>query len=347
MKALVVGGTGFVGMNVVRALVRNGHDVVATRRARANTLFARRLGARLETADLDDPEALVRAMKGREVVFMCAGHYPRFSLDLDKEVAFARKQVRATVDASLKAGVQRFVLTSSVATVGPAREGRSLSNESDLPTPAALESVYIAVKHAIETEVLEARSRGLDCVALCPTGIVGELDVKVGTGFVIVALAHGKLPVYIDGPTAVIDADELAQAHIAAAERGKNGHRYIVSGHNLTVRGMLEAIGEELGVPVRASRLPLWVAGPLATFDEMRCHVSGRGARPFMAREFVDVVRHGHWVDSSKAVDELGLEEPAPLWKTLRKACRWYKRHGYFPKETAQAEARTEPARAD
>jgi len=320
--------------------VRNGHDVVATRRARANTLFARRLGARLEVADLDDHDALVRVMTGREVVFMCAGHYPRFSLDLDAEVAFARKQVRGTVDAALQAGVHRFVLTSSVATVGPARNGRRLSTEADHPTPDALESVYIAVKHAIETEVLEAQSRGLDCVALCPTGIMGELDVKVGTGFVIVALAHGKLPLYIDGPTSVIDADELADAHIAAAERGKNGHRYIVSGHNLTVRELLDSVSEELAVPVRASRLPLWIAGPLATFDEMRCHLKGRGARPFMAREFVDIVRHGHWVDSSKAIDELGLNEPAPLWKTLRKACRWYKRHGYFPKPTAQAEAR-------
>ncbi|HQP34444.1 MAG TPA: NAD-dependent epimerase/dehydratase family protein [Polyangiaceae bacterium] len=332
MKALVVGGTGFVGMNVVRALVRAGHDVIATRRNRANTLFARRLGARLEVAELDDPDSLVRAMTGREVVFMCAGHYPRFSLDLDAETSFARRQIRTTLDAARTAGVRRFVFTSSIATVGPPREGRSLSNETDPPSKAALDSVYIAVKNTLESEVLQAHGRGLDCVVLCPTGIVGELDVKVGTGFVIVALAHGRLPFYIDGPTNVVDADDLALAHVVAAERGRSGERYIVNGHNLSVREMLDAVSEELGIPVRAARLPLGLAGPLATFDELRCSAKGRGARPFMAREFVDIVRHGQRVDRSKGAIELGLPAPTPLMTTLRKACRWYGRHGYLPK---------------
>jgi len=77
MKALVLGGTGFAGMNITRALVARGHDVVATRRNRANTLFARKLGARLERAELSDPDSLEAAMRGREVVFHCAGYYPQ------------------------------------------------------------------------------------------------------------------------------------------------------------------------------------------------------------------------------------------------------------------------------
>ena len=69
MKALVVGGTGFVGMNVVRALVAAGHDVAATRRVHTNTLFARRLGAPLVRAELDDVDALTEsdARSGRRV----------------------------------------------------------------------------------------------------------------------------------------------------------------------------------------------------------------------------------------------------------------------------------------
>ena len=95
MKALVVGGTGFVGMNVTRALVRHGHDVSATRRPHGNTLFARRLGAELAHADLESVESLSEVMRGREVVFMCAGHYPRYSLDCDAEVRMARARCAA------------------------------------------------------------------------------------------------------------------------------------------------------------------------------------------------------------------------------------------------------------
>jgi dihydroflavonol-4-reductase len=339
VKALVLGGTGFVGMNVSRALVRAGHDVVMTRRIHDNTLFARKLGGRLEVAELDDLDSLVRVMRGRDVVFMCAAHYPRYSIDHDAEVAIARQGIRSAIDACLLAGVQRFVLTSSVATVGPPRDGRELSNESDPMSTDAAQSVYHAVKMVAEHEVLAARSRGLDCIVVCPTGIIGELDVKAGTGFIIVALSHGMLPFYIDGRQNIIDADEMAAAHIAAAERGRSGERYIAAGHNVTIREFMERIADELAVPLHCWRIPLWLAGPVASLAEMRCATLRNGTRPFLAREFVDMVCHGQWVDRSKSVTELGLSDPAPLTKIIRKACLWYERHGYL-KRRKSADAR-------
>ena len=126
MKALVVGGTGFVGMNVVRALVAAGHDVVATRRELDNTLFARKLGARLVVAELDDADRLVAVMQDREVVFMCAGHYPRYSLNRRAEVAMARRRAKNVFDATRRAGAARCVLTSSITTVGPPAPPRTL-----------------------------------------------------------------------------------------------------------------------------------------------------------------------------------------------------------------------------
>jgi dihydroflavonol-4-reductase len=317
-------------MNLVRALVRAGHDVVATRREMDNTLFARKLGARLEVAELDEVEGMTRLMRGRDVLFMCAGHYPRWSLDPEADVALAREQVRNSIEAARKSGIGRYVLTSSVATVGPAREGRALSNETDPMSRGAHEGAYHGVKFAIEQEVLAASATGLDCVVVNPTGLIGELDVKAGTGFIIVAIGHGRLPFYIEGRTNIVDADEMAQAHIAAAERGRSGQRYIAGGHNTTIRHFMGCIADELGVPLHSWRLPLWVAGAGALLDEMRCVAVPGSTRLFLAREFVDIVRHGHWVDRTRSASELGLPEPAPLASTIRKACQWYERHGYL-----------------
>jgi len=317
-------------MNVVRALVRAGHDVVATRREMDNTLFARKLGARLEVAELDDVEGMTRLMRGRDVLFMCAGHYPRFSLDPESDTELARRQVRNSLQAARKSGIGRYVLTSSIATVGPAREGRAMSNESDPMSAQAAECAYHGVKFAIEQEVLAASATGMDCVVVNPTGIFGELDVKAGTGFIIVAVGHGRLPFYADGRTNIVDADEMAQAHIAAAERGKSGQRYIAGGHNTTIRHFVECVADQLGVSLHSWRIPLWAAGAGALLDEMRCVGAPAATRLFLAREFVDMVRHGHWVDRSRSASELGLPEPAPLASTIRKACRWYERHGYL-----------------
>jgi dihydroflavonol-4-reductase len=324
-------------MNLVKSLVQEGHDVTATRRERANTLFARKLGAKLIHADLDSEDSLVEAMRGRDVAFMCAGHYPRFSLDLDAEIAIARQRAANAVRAALRAKVQRFVLTSSVATIGPSSGSQELSNEQCPMTKPMLHSVYFAVKEAIESETFKGQAQGLDTVTLCPTGIMGPLDVKAGTGFVIVAVGNRMLPFHIDGRTNIVDVEDLAFAHIAAAERGRTGERYIVGGHNTTIRNLLDLLADELDVPLHSWRLPLWIAGGLTTLSEMKCAATHSSARPFMSREFVDVVKYGVWVDDSKARDELLLPCATPLSQTIRKACEWYMRHRYIPKKTLAA----------
>lgn len=333
MKACVVGGTGFVGMNVIRALVAGGHDVVATRRVHANTLFARKLGAPLVRAELDDEDALTEAMRGREVVFMCAGHYPRYSLRRDAEVELARSRIQKTLRAAKRAGVQRYVLTSSVATVGPPASGQRYSIETDRIEPRAAQCVYHSVKLAIEQEALAACQQGLDVVTLCPSGIFGELDIKAGTGFLIVALGNGALPFYVDSKINVIDADDLAQAHISAAQRGRAGERYIIGSHNLRVSRLLELIAKTLDLPLRSRRLPIPVAGWLATLSELHVRSARNGRRPWMARELVDMARFGQWLDSSKARSELGLNPPTELQATLTKACSWYLRHRYLRRD--------------
>lgn len=332
MNALVVGGTGFVGMNVVRALVAAGHDVTATRRARSNTLFARKLGARLEHADLDDTASLVKVMRGRDVVFMCAGHYPRYSLDPEREIGLARARAHAGITGAILADVPRYVLTSSVATVGPPPPGRELSRECDLLPVALRAGAYHGAKIAIEDETLAVSARGdIHVVILCPTGIMGTLDVKAGTGFVVVALGTGRLPFYVPGKTNLVDADDVAAAHLAAATKGRPGDRYLVGGHNLTVRQLLRAIADELEISLASWPLPPRLAGVLATVAEMRVAAENRGGRAFLSRELVDVVTHGRWVDTTMATRELGLAPPVPLETTIRKACDWYRKNRYLP----------------
>lgn len=341
MKALVVGGNGFVGMNVLRALVRAGHDAAGTRKPIANTIFARKLGAPLIKADLEDEASLVEAMRGRDVVFHCAAHYPRFSLDRAGEIATGRARARRVFSAARRAGVPRVVLTGTVATVGGPRAGNALSDERDPAEPRSLRCVYHAVKAAIEEEAFAANGRGLEVVVLNPTGIFGELDVKAGTGFLIVAMGNGLMPFFVEGKTNVIDADDLAIAHLAAAERGRPGERYIIGGHDLMVSELLERVADVLDVPFASRPVPTWMGAAAATFAELRQHGLKDGGRPFLARELVDVVRFGRWVDTSKSVRELGLPAPTPLHATLKKACDWYVRHRYVRRETTAPSTQT------
>jgi dihydroflavonol-4-reductase len=294
----------------------------------------------LVRAELDDLQALTEAMSGRDVVFNCAGHYPRYSLDKEAELDTARRRVRNTLEAARRAGVQRYVLTSSVATIGPPREGRPYSDERDAVEPASLGGVYHAVKAAIEEEVLTAGRSGLDVVVVVPTAIVGELDVKAGTGALIVGVGNRALPFMVDGPTNVVDADDLARAHIAVAERGTPGERYIVGGHNLSVAALLRSVAQLLEVPLDAHWIPTDLAGWRSLLGEARARAAGNGGRPPMSRELIDMVRFGRHVRNTKANEEVGLARPTPLVTTLKKACDWYVRHRYVRLAQGNSHAR-------
>ncbi|MBI2895069.1 MAG: NAD(P)H-binding protein [Deltaproteobacteria bacterium] len=328
-RPLVIGGHGFIGTHVVRALLGRGLPVRVAQRPKRVPFHVRDLPVTTVKLELGDREALARAIDGCDTVFFAAGHYPRFSLDLDREVAAARLGARAAVEGALAAGVERFVLTSSVATIGPSADGGLARERDEWPSPPD-GSVYHAVKLAIEDEVRAGIARGLLAVVLCPTGCVGEHDAKVGTGFFLIGVARGIMPHFVDGPTNMVDVAEVGRAHVRAAELGEVGERYILGGPNITVRELLETSARVLGVRLRASAIPMEAALELATADEVEASRTG-GPRKAMPREFVDIVRHGHPVDSWLATCKLGLG-PTNVAAVLDRAVTWYEDHRYIPR---------------
>lgn len=330
MKPLVIGATGFIGYNITKILNDKGFDVRCSRRESSNTLFLRKLKPELATASLDDFDSLCRAMVGRDTVFLAATHYPRYSVNMADQVALAEKQTANAVQAALKAGVERFIFTSSAATAEWKGNKEKLITEDHIATTPPPASVYHAIKIAAEKVVADATAKGLASVILCPTGCIGEFDAKAGTGFIIPALARGLLKFYADGKINLVDVSEVARAHVAAAERPEAmGKRYLLGGHNLTVGELIGKICSRFDLAEPKLKIPLKLAALITSFDEKRCLNSNNGRRPAMAREFIDILRFGRFVSSEKAIKELDLGVP-PLEETLDRAWNWFARHGYL-----------------
>ena len=89
MRALVIGATGFLGLNLVDALLAQGTEVRATRRRRSITAYLRRRSVELVPASLEDEPALIEAMTGMDVAFLTGAHYPRYSTDRDASLLIA------------------------------------------------------------------------------------------------------------------------------------------------------------------------------------------------------------------------------------------------------------------
>ena len=132
MRVLVLGATGFLGLNIVDALKDADLDVLAA--YRKPSLALRRRKVERIKADLDDTESLRAAMAVCDVVIHAAGHYPRHSQNPDLAIETGLRQSRAVLDAAAASGIKRLVYISSTASVAPA-DGRPSDERDVFNTP--------------------------------------------------------------------------------------------------------------------------------------------------------------------------------------------------------------------
>ncbi|MBL8607682.1 MAG: NAD-dependent epimerase/dehydratase family protein [Myxococcales bacterium] len=335
MRALVIGGTGFLGLNVVDELLAAGHEVRVTRRKRSITALVRRRPVTLVEASLDAPEELERAMDGCDVVFLAGAHYPRYSLDVHASLEEGVRGVTNACRAARAAGT-RLVYTSTIATLGRPPAGR-VADERDRGAVAPEGSVYRTVKWWMERAVDEERQRGLDAVTLLPGGCIGPGDLRVGTSSFIVGVVRGLLPWWVDGLVNIVDVGDVARAHVAAAEiRGLDG--YVLAGHTVRVPTLLRRVARRFGGVVPDRELPVAEALAQSLADE--AEAAPTRSRVPIPRELVDMAVSGQRVSNARAEADLGFIL-TPLDDALDRAHEWLKTFGFVPK-TATKETSNE-----
>ncbi len=321
MKALVMGATGFIGGAIARAAVARGWQVRATRRDDRRLGAIGDLAARGQVewhqANLIDPSAIAEAMLGCQVVFHAAGYYPTSSREPARQIERARSQMERVLLAFRQAKPERLIYTSSFTTIGPPSEPGRLANETDVYQPGHVPAPYFDIKAVMERTALES---GLPVVALCPTAVFGPGDVKPTTGRLLLSVARGQMPFYTDGQINVVDVRDVAEAHLAAAERGRTGDRYILGGENLSIHQMLTFVARQ------AQRRP-----PRLRLSSRLVELAGALAGRFniLGGDMLQAIRYFQPVDTSKAQVELGLTSRSFI-ETVRDALTWFEEHGYL-----------------
>ena len=286
-------------------------------------------GLKAETAsgDLRDAGSLEKAMSGCDTVFHVAADYRLWVRDPAEMYKSNVEGTRAMVEAARKTGVRRLVYTSSVATVGFTGSGPPANEES----PVSLDDMighYKRSKFMAEQVALEAGRGGMHVVIVNPTTPVGEQDVKpTPTGRIVVDFLKRKFPAYVETGLNLVDVRECALGHVAALEKGKPGERYILGGENLTLKQILDKLGEITGLPSPRLKLPYVFAFAAGVVDEA---ISGRMLHR-EPRATVDTVRMGKkkmFASSGKAERELGWKI-VPVERALRRAVEWFRGNGY------------------
>ena len=130
IDALVTGGTGFVGANVVRELLAQRRSVRVLARPRSDRRALAGLDVEICEGNLLDPASLRRAVKGVHLVFHVAADYRLWARDPEELHRVNVGGTRAVLEAAGEAGVSRVVYTSTVGALGIPADGTPGTEET-------------------------------------------------------------------------------------------------------------------------------------------------------------------------------------------------------------------------
>jgi dihydroflavonol-4-reductase len=327
--AVVTGATGHIGNVLCRTLAAQGRPV------RAVVLPSEDLspiqGIRLETlvADVRDPASLEQAFAGADTLFHLAG---LISISPGQRRLMHNVNVLGTrnvVQAALKARVRRLVYTSSVhAFVAPPFD--TATDESTLIDPFQALGDYDRSKAQATHEVMAGALQGLDAVMVFPSGVLGPYDFRVSEmGQLILDFVRRKLRAYIDGAYDFADVRDVAQGLVLAAEKGRRGQGYLLTGNVITVREILATLHELTGIRPPQVCLPYWFARAVSRLTPIYYRLNRQ--KPRFTTYSLDVLHSNSRMDCSKACRELGYA-PRPARESIADSLEWFREAGMLPR---------------
>jgi dihydroflavonol-4-reductase len=318
---LVTGATGHIGNVLVRQLLERGERVRALlwRGEDASPLA----GLAVDTVEGDvlDPASLRAALDGIEVVYHLAGV---ISIMPGRNSLVHRINVEGTrnvIEAVCEMGVRRLIYTSSIHAIHRAPHGTVIDESVPFDTFNAV-STYDHSKAEASLNVLASICKGLDAVIACPTGVIGPYDFRRSElGQVILDYVSHKPQLYVDGAYDFVDVRDVARGLILTREKGCTGETYILSGEQMTVRGLLEALREITGKHIPHFRMPMKLARFAARFMPLYYRLSS--ARPRFTPYSLETLEGNSVISHAKARRELGYA-PRALRESLADTVRWF-----------------------
>jgi len=316
----VTGATGHLGNVLIRELLRRGRRVRALVEPSDDLRPLSGLPVEIVRGDVTRKETLDGAFSGADLVFHLAGVVSISSLDVDLVRTVNVDGTRNVVEAARRAGVRRLVYTSSVhAFTEPPPGGVLVETAGYDPTLAPGD--YGKAKAEASRIVLEATRGGVDAVIVNPTAVLGPFDYRISEmGELVRMFARRRLPAVVDGGYDFVDVRDVAMGHLLAAEKGRTGESYLLTGGRMSVRELMRVLGDEAGRPPPRLVLSLPVAAAIARFAPAWERITGR--RALLTPYAVHTISIDFEIRDRKARDELGFTS-MPVEQSLRDAWRW------------------------
>lgn len=322
-RYLVTGATGFLGRVVAEELVRRKAQVHAL--VLHDDLYTDLLPKEVRTVigDVCDKSSLsdfFADADSRTCVIHCAGIVSVASRPGPRLYQVNVGGTWKVLRQCMEHDVGKMVYVSSVHAIPEKPKGCIISEDCEF-SPGLVDGDYAKSKAAATELVFDAAERGLNASIVFPSGIIGPGDLQGGS-FTSMAKSFlsGKLPFAVRGGYDFVDVRDVARGILACSESGEPGKGYILSGHYVTIRRMLQLVGKAAKLKYRSLCLPLGLARLAAPYYERR---SLRERKPLFFTPYSVSVLASNGQFSHAAASERFAYQPRPIEETLGDMTAW------------------------
>jgi len=326
VKALVTGGTGFVGSHLVELLLKKGYAVRCLIRKSSDTRWLSAVPAEYVFGDLFDPVALREAVAGVDYVYHSAG----VTKSKTKE-GYYRGNTTGTANL-LKAvvthnpGVKRFVHLSSQTVAGPSPTKVPIT-EDVIPHPI---TTYGMSKLKAEEECRKVGT-SIPITILRLPAIYGPRDKDVFEFFNTIGKGLQPMVGFREKYVSLLHVGDVVRGLVMAAESpAAQGQTYFISSKEIygwrEVGDIAKRVMEKSVVRVRVPEFGVYVVSAFAEFFALF------SSKPALINfeKARDMVQDYWTCDSSKAQREFGYRQEISLEEGMRNTVAWYRAEGWL-----------------
>lgn len=320
-KYIVTGATGHIGNVIVKELVNKNNVVTCLVLPNEDLTPISNLPVNIVQGDVTNRDFIFSLIEPDSIVLHLAGI---IDIGTIPEELVKNVNVNGTinvVDACIKNKAKKLVYLSTVHIIDPLKDNVELVEPTEFDQNKVV-GVYAKTKVEATKYIFNACKPGLNATVLYPSGVVGPYDYKISEiGQVILDYMNHKLLAYVKGGYNFIDVRDVARATIAAAEFGKSGEGYIISGRQVTLKEVLQIINKKLGRKKLPPKIALWFVRMFAGVSNFYYKV--RNKKPVFSKYSLYTLNSNCNFSNEKAKQQLGFE-PTNIETSICDAVDWF-----------------------
>ncbi len=324
MKYIITGGTGHIGNNLIRELLKDQNNEICVLVRRKNDESLRGLKVKEVIGDILDANFLSQVIEKNSTIVHIAGLIDITNKELDNLIKVNYEATKKIIDVSIKNKASKFIYVSSVDAIYKENNIAKIIEPTDL-YPDKLKTYYGKSKALATKYVLEKLENEIKGAVIYPSAVIGPNDYKISSAgtFFLNSLEH-KMMARIKGEYNFVDVRDVAKSIIFIATNETLHKSYLITGSNISVNEIFKTIYKYQNRKRLPIYLPLWFVYFISFFVPLVAKI--KKEKPVFTKMAIDILNDNHNYDNSLSVKDLKMNY-IDVKKSIIDSLDWLKKH--------------------